>query len=162
MTRQADQSRGAGPGAGPGAVQGGPAHAPVLAALHQQSFSAPWSEQAFLDLLAQSTTRVWLAGASEPSGFIVTQAAADEVEILTLAVHIDQRRAGVGHNLVQAVLAYAAQHGATTCHLEVAEDNDPAKSLYTKLGFKVTGCRPGYYTRPHGAVDAVLMTKDLK
>lgn len=146
----------------PDLVQGGPAHAPVCAALHQEAFSTPWSEQAFVDLLAHPTTRVWIAGTSAPVGFVMTRAAADEVEILTLAVRPHQRRNGAGRALVQGALTYAAQHGAARCHLEVAADNDPAKSLYATLGFKVTGSRPGYYARPQSVVDAVLMTKRLK
>lgn len=143
-------------------IEGGALHAEVLAALHGIAFAAPWSELAFQNLLGLPTVRVWIAGTPNPTGFVVTQTAADEIEILTIAVHSDQRRTGVGRSLVQTALTYAAQHGASTCHLEVAQDNVAATLLYTTLGFKVIGCRPGYYTRPGGAVDAVLMAKKLK
>lgn len=136
-------------------------HAPVLAAIHQDVFEAAWSEQAFVDLLNLPTVHAWLAIATIPAGFVLTQSAADEIEILTVAVCAAQQRAGIGRDLIKEALADAVAKGATRCHLEVAEDNVAAQGLYTALGFAESGRRRGYYARPTEAVDAVLMVKNL-
>lgn len=143
-------------------ITGGVAHAPVLAALHQDAFLTPWSTQTFTDLLSQPTVRVWVWGTHEPAGFVLTQAAADEVEILTIAVRAETQRSGIAKALMASALADAAAHGAVTCHLEVAEDNTAAKALYIHLGFSPSGRRSGYYARSAGPVDAILMKKDLE
>ena len=46
--------------------------------------------------------------------------------------------------------------GVQLCHLEVAEDNDPARLMYAKLGFHETTRRKNYYKRSGGlCCDAV-------
>jgi len=47
----------------------------------------------------------------------------------------NQRRKGFGHTLILNILHWAKQHGATQAYLSVEKENDPALSLYTKLGF---------------------------
>jgi ribosomal-protein-alanine N-acetyltransferase len=42
-------------------------------------------------------------------------------------------------------LRLAAEHGATACFLEVAEDNAAARGLYAALGFAEIGRRRDYY-----------------
>lgn len=136
-------------------------HAPVLAALHQEVFTTPWAEKAIADLLRLPTVTAWVAGSSDPAGFIMTQAAADEMEILTIAVRPAHQRAGVGRTLIEVALKAAKENGAIKCHLEVADDNHGAKALYAALGFSESGLRPAYYVRDTGPVDAVLMAKNL-
>ena len=45
------------------------------------------------------------------------------------------RQQGLGHALVTSLLARAADRGATTAYLQVAEANSPARRLYDTLGF---------------------------
>ncbi|MFU1477623.1 hypothetical protein ACM25N_07930 [Roseovarius sp. C7] len=44
---------------------------------------------------------------------------------------------------------------------EVAEDNAGAIALYRAAGFGECGRRKGYYRRAGGAVDALVLAKDL-
>jgi len=49
------------------------------------------------------------------------------------------RRAGVGAALTNAVCDWVRKQGDTRVYLGVAEDNDPARRLYERLGFRMTG-----------------------
>ncbi|HZC15639.1 MAG TPA: GNAT family N-acetyltransferase, partial [Caulobacteraceae bacterium] len=71
------------------------------------------------------------------------------------------RRAGVGRTLVEAAAVIAAAAGARALFLEVASDNDAALALYRSAGFARAGQRPGYYRRGAGAVDALVLRRDL-
>lgn len=132
--------------------------AQALADLHAEAFDAPWSAQAFADLLGQ----VGVALEGENDGFILIRTVVDEAEILTLAVRPSARRQGLGARLVRAAARHAAASGATRMFLEVAEDNAPARALYGALGFDAAGRRPRYYPRAEGpAVDALLLVLNL-
>jgi ribosomal-protein-alanine N-acetyltransferase len=93
--------------------------------------------------------------------FILARAVADEAEVLTLAVDPPHRRSGVGRALVEAVALGAAAAGARSLFLEVASDNDAALGLYRAAGFSPAGRRPAYYRRGAGAVDALVLRRDL-
>jgi ribosomal-protein-alanine acetyltransferase len=78
-------------------------------------------------------------------GFLVTRAtAADEREILNVAVEPAARRAGIGRILMETVLA--GNRGAW--FLEVRESNEDAINLYKTLGFAAAGRRENYYHDP--------------
>ena len=80
-------------------------------------------------------------------------------ELDSIAVHPAARRQGVGSSLVQAVLSWAARHGARRVGLEVRAGNSPAIRLYQREGFAAEGLRPGYYPDP--AEDALLLGRPV-
>lgn len=130
----------------------------TLAALHAQAFDRPWNTDEFAALLAQPG--VFAEGSAE--GFILIRVAADEAEILTLAVTPPARRAGLGGALVRAGVARARRDGAARLFLEVAEDNTAARALYDRLGFVEDGRRRGYYVRMNGPpADALILSLNL-
>jgi ribosomal-protein-alanine N-acetyltransferase len=133
------------------------ADAARLAALHAEAFDEPWGADAFATLLSGPGGYGLLAD----GGFILCRAIAGEAEILTLAVTPHARRQGLGRTLVEAAAIMAAQGGAGTFFLEVASDNAAAISLYRAAGFERAGARTGYYQRPDGAVDALVMRRTL-
>jgi len=49
------------------------------------------------------------------------------------------------------------EEGARKIFLEVGIDNDGARSLYSQAGFEEVGRRAGYYTRPAGFADALVL-----
>ncbi|WP_332657930.1 GNAT family N-acetyltransferase [Brevundimonas sp.] len=129
-----------------------------LAALHAEAFDAPWDAAAFGSLLGQAGVHL----AETPDGFILMRTAADEAEILTLAVRPGARRRGLGAELVARGAAEAAARGATRLFLEVADDNDAARALYAGAGFEEAGRRPRYYARADGSRrDALLLALNL-
>ena len=135
--------------------------AALLAYLHGEGFIRPWPANDFAAMLAQPGMAAWLAG-EPPQGFILVRAAADEAEILTLAVRPEARRAGLASVLASQALATLRAGGTRRLFLEVAADNVPARALYGRLGFSRCGERPGYYDAATGArTDAIVMALDL-
>lgn len=78
--------------------------AQVLAQLHEIAFRSGevWDAAAFATMLAIPGTEAVIAMLdATPVGFILLRTVCGETEILTLAVHPDFRRRGVGTRLVQ-------------------------------------------------------------
>jgi [ribosomal protein S18]-alanine N-acetyltransferase len=136
--------------------------AATLADLHAQSFDAPWDAAAMVEVLAGFGAAGLIAGwGAAAEGLLLLRAVAGEAEVLTLAVAPRARRRGLARALVQAGADLADAAGASSLWLEVAVDNAAALGLYRSLGFSEAGRRPGYYARPGGAVDALVMRRPL-
>jgi ribosomal-protein-alanine N-acetyltransferase len=97
-------------------------------------------------------------GSGGISGYVVALEAADEGEILNLAVAPTGRRNGVGRALVQQILEVLTARGVRQIYLEVRESNAPARALYAAHGFKEAGRRKQYYRRP--VEDAIVLRLD--
>lgn len=137
----------------------GAAHAAVLAALHAESIVPPWSTETFATLLGQPGVAGWIATDNEePVGLLLARAAADEAEILTLAVLPRMRRRGIAAHLMAQLVVWAVPAKATRLFLEVAEDNVAARALYERSGFINAGRRKDYYAPGR---DALLLTREL-
>jgi ribosomal-protein-alanine N-acetyltransferase len=93
------------------------------------------------------------------AGYVVGRYAADEAEILDLAVREDLRRRGVAKALVGAVAERAGRLGLSRVYLEVRESNVAALGLYQSSGFKPVGRRRTYYHDP--TEDALLLALDI-
>jgi ribosomal-protein-alanine N-acetyltransferase len=122
-----------------------------MAALHAACFpDAPWNEETIRTLVDQPMTRL----VTTQGGFLIASIIPPEAEILTLCVDPDQRRKGKA----ALMLGQLAQE-AEVIFLEVAADNSPALVLYAAHGFRETGRRKAYYTRPDGTkTDAITMS----
>jgi [ribosomal protein S18]-alanine N-acetyltransferase len=135
------------------------------AALHATSFAHAWSAQEFETLL--SAANVSGEAAVDPAsgqlrGFVLTRLAADEAEILTIAVEAALRGRGVGRALLAAHMARLVPLGAKKLFLEVERDNAAALALYAKFGFREVGQRKGYYQKRDGtAATALVLRRDL-
>jgi [ribosomal protein S18]-alanine N-acetyltransferase len=135
----------------------------ALAALHEASFDDPWSA-AEIESLLRSPGVFALTGAPAgegAGGFILFRVAADEAEVLTLAVTPAMRRRGLASALLDRATVIALAAGAGAMFLEVAIDNVGAQALYRGRGFEHVGWRPAYFSRPGGAVAAHIMRCDL-
>ncbi len=120
-------------------------HAGVLAEIHKTAFppTEAWSRDV---MLLQLEMPAIFGLVYSRAGMILGRVAADEAEILTLAVDPGQRRRGVGSALLSAAMAHAANLGAVFMFLEVAVTNDAARALYAAHGFTKAGLRRHYYT----------------
>ena len=78
--------------------------------------------------------------------------------VVTIDVAPEQRRRGVGGQLMQAILDGLAKLKVGEVRLEVAVDNDDAQSFYARLGFEPVGRIPGFYM---GTLDAITMRRPL-
>ena len=95
-------------------------------------------------------------------GFAVSRMAADEAEILSIAIDADERGRGLSRNLLLTHLGHLAGRGVRSIFLEVEENNQPARRLYEWAGFGVVGRRERYYQQAGGEqLNALLMRRDL-
>jgi ribosomal-protein-alanine N-acetyltransferase len=139
----------------------------LAASLHGSAF-APlgervWTRQDMAELLASPGAAGWaLQSADGAIGFALCRVAADEAELLTIAVHPEARRRGAGCALLAAAIDHARTAGARALFLEVGADNPAALALYGKAGLQVVGRRKSYYQRGEGPpADAVVMRLTL-
>jgi ribosomal-protein-alanine N-acetyltransferase len=134
-----------------------------LARLHGASFHRGWGEAEFEEMLSQRNTLVHrLRLGSKFIGFAVSRMAADEAEILSIAVAPGYRGRGLSRQLLHTHLGHLAGRGVRTVFLEVEENNQPARRLYDRAGFAVAGRRERYYREPGGAqLNALVMRRDL-
>jgi ribosomal-protein-alanine acetyltransferase len=134
--------------------------AAASAILREAKDAAPWPESALQsDAFDPSTTFAFFSEiGGTPTGFIIGRHAADEGEILTLAVSAVSRRQGQGHALVNQLFQRFREHSVVRVFLEVRESNAAAIAFYEKLGFRLSGRRSSYYRDP---VEAALLYSKL-
>lgn len=129
-----------------------------MADLHAACFTSPrpWSAQEFASLLSDPKSVI----CGDPSGFVIGRVVLDEIELLTIAIAPDLQGQGRGTLVLADFLKAAAQRGAESCFLEVAETNTAARALYAKSGFNEIGRRKNYYATSGGsAVDAIVLSR---
>lgn len=146
-----------------------PDDADAMAEIHGEAFVRAWSPYDFAGLV--SGANVFGIAARRESlfrprrlvGFALVRSAADEAEVLTIAVRNAQRGKGLGRRLMEEVLRRLHYDRTAACFLEVDRDNASAKALYESLGFKAVGERKGYYARKDGSAGgAVVMRLELR
>ena len=140
-----------------------PRDAPKLAEIHGDSFHRGWGEGEFESMLTERNTLVHrLRLGRKTIGFAVSRMAADEAEILSIAVAVNHRGRGLSRNLLLTHLGHLAGRGVRKVFLEVEENNQPARRLYEWAGFAVAGRRERYYREANGEqLNALLMRRDL-
>jgi ribosomal-protein-alanine N-acetyltransferase len=143
--------------------EAGPHDAAAIAALHAASFQRGWSEDEFERLLSERTVLAHRATAGRAlAGFILSRLAAEEAEILSIAVSPSRRGRGLARTLLNLHLRRLAGLSARAVFLEVGKDNTPALSLYRRAGFREVGQRPAYYqSSRNGTVTALVLRRDL-
>ena len=105
----------------------GPAHAVALAAIHRAAF--PPAEAWSADVMALQLGMAGAYGLIQPNGgMVLARVAADEAEILTLAVAASARRQGLGRCLLLAAMDEARRRGAAAIFLEVGVANRAARA----------------------------------
>ncbi|MEJ0046851.1 MAG: GNAT family N-acetyltransferase [Rhodospirillales bacterium] len=138
-------------------VAAGAAHPALMAAVHATAFlpDEAWGTAIFAGHLSMQGTFGFL---HEAGGVVLARAAADEAEILTLAVAPEARRRGVARGLLRAAVEAARTRGAATLFLEVSAANSVARALYESEGFAPVGKRRGYY---EDGTDALVLALKL-
>ncbi len=142
-----------------------PDEAEVLAEIHANAFAHSWAPDDFADLVADR--RVTALGVRKQSpfglrrlvGFCLIRVAADEAEVLTIAVRPGQRGRGYGRMLMEEALRRLYHDRILACFLEVDRDNAAALALYRSLGFLEVGARKGYYRSDDGSDRTALVMR---
>ncbi len=135
-----------------------------LARIHATGFYRGWPEAEFASFLAERDTPVYIAcdARRRIAGFALVRIAADEAELLTIAVDPKWRGKRVGQALLKAAFDDLLMSPARRMFLEVSEDNAAAIALYGRHGFAAISSRKGYYPKPDGsAATALVMARDL-
>jgi [ribosomal protein S18]-alanine N-acetyltransferase len=92
-----------------------------------------------------------LAKGSMLLGYIIF---AREGHIISIAIHPDHRRQGIGRELIHQVIGFPHVRKVWA---EVRKSNSGAQAFYLQLGFRVVGLVPHYY----GDEDALIVERDL-
>ena len=135
-----------------------------LARIHASGFYRGWPEAEFANFLREPSTPVYIACDSKRriAGFALIRIAADEAELLTIAVDPKWRGKRIGQALLHAAFDDLLMSPARRMFLEVSQDNAPAIRLYQSQGFTTISQRKGYYPKPDGsAATALVMSRDL-
>ena len=133
--------------------------AAAIAAIHSASFQRGWGEDEVYRLLTDSaviTHRAMIRRALV--GFIMSRQAADEAEILSVAIAPARRGRGLSGPLLDFHLRTLAGRAVRAVFLEVDEHNAPARRLYARAGFAEVGRRHGYY---ESGATALVLRRDL-
>jgi tRNA threonylcarbamoyladenosine biosynthesis protein TsaB len=141
----------------------GTEQAAVLAALHGDCFAGGWTAHDLANLLGlPGSLALMVLDHDEPVGFVLTQQAADEAEIITICTRPSHQRRGGAHALMHHLVERLAGQGVRQLFLDVAADNAAARALYQTHGFVQVGMRPRYYSSGRETpVDALLLRRAL-
>ena len=131
-----------------------------VAAIEKRTFTDAWSLLSFREELdnpyavyicVQETQEGPIAGYC---GYIRSF---EDAEILNVAVDAPFRGRGIALEMMTWLMEYGRLEGVENYTLEVRAGNTAAISLYEKLGFRLAGIRPGFYSNPRE--DALIMWK---
>ncbi len=135
------------------------ADVPAILAIEATSFSAPWNAAMFESALQAPGTCGWVALQEKVIvGYLLVRVAADQAEILTIAVHDTHRGGGIGMALVKQCIHVLVRKHVTQIFLEVRASNAAAQRLYERAGFSVIARRRKYYDQP--VEDALVMMRE--
>ena len=81
----------------------------------------------------------------------------DELHITFIAVHPRHQRKGLGRLLLSDLIVRSKSLQTNRIHLEVKNNNEPAKAFYKSMGFKTVGNRSNFYK---DGSDALLLNKE--
>ncbi len=118
----------------------------------------------FERLLAEETTLAHVAaGAGDAAaGFVLSRVAADEAEVLSIAVMPERRGEGIAGRLLDAHREMLRFARARMLFLEVEDANAAALALYRRQGFQEVSRRDAYYRKADGsAATAIVMRAAL-
>ncbi len=130
-------------------------------AIERVSYPTPWSRESFLFELVENPY-AWNLVARRGGrivGYACLWRVNEELKINNIAIHPEERGAGLGRALLRWVLREAAVRGCTEATLEVRPSNRIARALYGSCGFREVARRPSYYQDTHE--DAIVMALDL-
>ena len=128
----------------------------AVARMEKEYFSDSWSE-ASVKIQVENKKVLVLKFSGAIIGYCIFMTAADEGEILRIAINQNIRKAGLGKKLLLASISQMQKEGANEIFLEVRASNESAIALYKSVGFEEIGIRKSYYDNNE---DAILYKKE--
>lgn len=117
--------------------------------IEKETFPEPWSLESIQEEIDNDKALYLVAILDEEIvGYCGLWHILDEGHITNIAVAQSHRKCGIGEKMVREMLKYGEEQGIISFTLEVRESNEPAKALYSKLGFVVAGSRKNFYSKP--------------
>jgi ribosomal-protein-alanine N-acetyltransferase len=135
---------------------------PILK-IEQASFHHPWSRISFLNELSNKYSHnsvLKLENSLETYqiiAYLCFRVIIDEIHVLKIAVHQEQRCKGFACKLLDHCLFDFCDQPVKSATLEVRESNAAGLGLYKKTGFVIEAQIPNYY--PDTREDMILMRK---
>ena len=139
----------------------------VMEAAFDPAYGEAWTRRQVGDALVLRNTYYLLCGpdggapgdGEEAAGFVLSRGAADEEELLLIAVHPDHRGRGLGAVLLERFVSAARARGGHRLFLEM-RDGNPAEALYRRHRFEQVGLRRAYYRKGTGdPLDAITFAR---
>lgn len=137
-------------------------HVAQIAQLEQLCFRDPWNDASIRSELTNPLS-LWIVAldGEQVVGYIGSQTVLGEADIMNVAVHPAYRRNGIAKRLLEQLREELHQtKDVYSLTLEVRVSNFEAICLYTLLGYREVGRRPGYYCNPKE--DALILRKEWK
>ena len=142
-----------------------PSDAEDVSLLHGEHFDRGWSVPECENLIADATcfgVGAQLPGEKNLCGFLLCRIAADEAEILSIAVAHHARQRGIAKAMLARGIAGLGVERVRSLFLEVEAENVPALKLYRHFGFEEVGRRPAYYRKADGSTaEAIVMRRNF-
>lgn len=114
--------------------------------LEQRSFEYAWTEEDFLRCLRQRNCIGMVAEQKEKIlGFMVYELHKRALHVLNLAVHPENRRRGVGTQMVERLKSKLSTHRRSRVSMELRETNLPAQLFLRSRCFRAEKVLPHFY-----------------
>ncbi len=135
-------------------------HLTEIVSLERLCFAEPWSIEQYRKSLEQDSFRVFgILHNNCLNAYISLYLMDDEAEIISLAVHPQCRKMGLGKSLVSKALLLCRLANVGRVFLETRASNIPALKIYRGLGFAEVARRKNYY--PDNLEDALVLRLDI-
>lgn len=133
----------------------------ILAQIESESFSTPWSENSFRELLEIDYARYLTAVYDgEIVGSAGMRIVCGEGDIDNVVVKKEYRGKKIAQALINELIKQGEAEGVYEYTLEVRVSNEAAIHVYEKAGFVSEGIRPNFYELP--TEDANIMWRHRK
>jgi ribosomal-protein-alanine N-acetyltransferase len=133
---------------------------PEVLEIERLCFRQPFSQEIFEQELQISAAHLWVVPfRRRVIAYLDFWTVADEMELVSIAVHPDHQGLGVAAYLLRGMVAYAKHHGMRSIVLDVRASNHAALHLYQKFSFHQVGLRKRYYS--DNQEDALILRREL-
>ena len=133
---------------------------PEVFAIEAVSFSNPWSEDDFFQVLRARTYMGMVAEhVDQVVGFMIYELSKDRIEVSNFAVPPEMRRCRIGTQMVRKLIGRLSPQRRTKLSLQVRESNLSAQLFFQSQGFRAVSILHEYYDCEDPPEDAYVMEK---
>lgn len=124
--------------------------------IEKTAFEFPWSEDDFVTCLRRRNCIGMVAERDDRVvGFMIYELHKTRLHVLNFAVALDERRQGIGDQMVEKLIGKLSSQRRTRLSLEVRETNLEAQLFFKRAGFRATSVLRDFYD--DSPEDAYLM-----